>query len=109
MTREIPEQDWKTLRRLTPRLLDRFCQKVLDEAVKIGKGSIQTSHERYLKLYRYLKKQDRILGDAFNDHRRSTAFFKLANIYSLGLFTDEEFAEFSEDTRDVILSITSQY
>ena len=79
MTREIPERDWKTLRRLTPRLLDRFCQKVLDEAVRLGKGSTQTSHERYLNLYRYLKKQDHPLGEAFDDHKRSTAFFKLAS------------------------------
>jgi len=104
---EISEKDWKTLRRLTPRLLDRFCEKVLDEAAKISEASTQTSHVRYLKLYRYLKKQDRLLGSAFDDHRRSTAFFKLANIYSLGLFTEQEFAEFSEDTRDVVLSITS--
>ena len=109
MTREIPERDWKTLRRLNRLLLDRFYQSVLDEAVRIGKGSPQTSHERYLNLYRYLKEQDRVLGDAFDDHRRSTALFKLANIYSLGLFTEEEFVEFSEDTREVILSITSRY
>ena len=108
MTREIPERDWKTLRRLTPRLLDRFCQKVLDEAVRLGEGSTQTSHERYLNLYRYLKKQDHPLGEAFDDHKRSTAFFKLANIYSLGLVTEEEFAEFSEETRDVILTIASR-
>jgi len=108
MTREIPERDWKTLRRLTTRLLDRFCQKVLDEAVRLGEGSTQTSHERYLNLYRYLKKQDHLLGEAFDDHKRSTAFFKLANIYSLGLVTEEEFAEFSEETRDVILTIASR-
>ena len=105
MYREIPEKDWKVLRRLKPSLLDRLCDEVLNKIARITKDSKGRSHERYLKLWRFLREQDRVIGLAFNDHRRSTALAKVANIHSLGLFTDEEFAEFSEETREAVLVI----
>ena len=99
---EIPERDWKLLKHLKPRLLDRFCETVLVEVAKIAKDLKRSSHERYLELYRYTREQDRIIASAFNDHRRSTALLKISTIHSVGLFTDEEFAEFSEETRRMI-------
>jgi len=57
------------------------------------------SHERYLNLYQYVQKRDRILASAFDDQRRSNALLKLAAIYAQGLLTEEEFARFTEETR----------
>ena len=89
MFREIPERDWKLLKHLKPRLLDRFWETVLVEVAKIAKDSKHSSHERYLELFRYTREQDRIIASAFNGHRRSTALSKLSTIHSLGLLTDE--------------------
>jgi hypothetical protein len=102
MSHGFPERDWKLLRQLKPQLLARFCERVLDNAVSIVNDSTVGSHERYLKLYEYTREQDRVLGAAFDDLRRSNALTKLATIHALGLFTDEEFAQFTEETREMM-------
>lgn len=102
MSHEFPERDWKWLRHLKPQLLARFCERVLDNAVSIVNDSTVGSHERYLKLYEYTRQQDRVLGTAFDGQRRSNALSKIAAIHAQGLFTEEEFAQFTEETRKMI-------
>ena len=108
MERQLPEKDWKLLRKLAPVALERFCGRVLKDATAIANAPAKTSHERYLELYKLLKKQDRDLASAFDDHRRSTAFIKLAWIYSLGLLTEAELGSFSEETRETALFLASR-
>src|SRR3954454_15347781 len=96
---DIPERDWKLLQELKPVALERFCDRVFQEATRIATISDATKHERYLQLYEMIRKQDRELAKAFNDHARSTAYHKIAEIHSRGLLTDEEFARFREETR----------
>lgn len=105
---DIPERDWKLLRELNPLALERFCERVLSKAAKLADPSDQSNHERYLKLYRMIQKQDRALADAFDDHRRSTARIKIMQIYSLDLFTEEEFSRFTEETRQFVLQWLSR-
>jgi hypothetical protein len=107
MDRHLPERDWKLLRRLAPLALERFCDRALSEATAIVNARSQTSHERYLKLYKLIERQDQDMASAFDDRRRSTAILKLARIYSLGLLTEEEFGAFSEETREMALSLAS--
>lgn len=102
MSYAFPERDWKLRRQLKPQLLARFCDRVLDNAVSILNDSTVGSHERYLKLYEYTREQDRVLGAAFDGQRHSNALSKLAAIHAQGLFTDEEFAQFTEETREMI-------
>jgi hypothetical protein len=108
MNRGIPESDWKLFRRLEPIALDRFCSRVLDEAARIAGEPGKTSHERYLKLYKFIREQDRDLAAAFDDHRRSTALQKLAQIYALGLLTEAELGDFTEGTRETVLFLTAR-
>ena len=103
--KSVPEKDWKHLRRLTPVALDRFCEKVLREVVDIVSASGSTPHQRYKNLYRFIDEKDDDVARAFNDHRRSTALAKIMHIHKLGLFTEEEFAGFSEQTRKVVLEV----
>ena len=107
MSGEIPENDWKLLRRLAPLALERFCAKVLAEATKIAKAPGKNDHQRYLELYRFIREKDKDLAFAFDDHRRSTAIVKIARIYSLGGFSPEEFGEFSEGTRETVVALLS--
>ena len=104
---DMPERDWKHLRRLKPAALDRFCDQVLQEVVKIATAAEPSSHQRYLNLYKFIHQRDKVLADGFDDHRRSTAPWKIAAIYRLGLLTDEEFAGFSDETRDHVVRINS--
>lgn len=101
------ERDWKLLRQLAPVALERFCERVLAEAARITNAPGKTNHERYLELYKFMRAQDRDLAAAFDDRRRSNAKVKLAKIYSLGLLTEEELGAFSEETREVVLALTS--
>ena len=99
MTPQIKESDWRLLRQLQPTALDRYCERVLEEAGRLASKSKTNHHANYLKLYRLLKKRDQDLGIAFDDVRRSNALVKLIAIRSRGLLTDDEYARFSEETR----------
>src|SRR4051794_38335326 len=74
----IPGRDWELLSRLTPVALERLCARVLAEAARITAVQGMTSHERYLKLYDLMKKRDRDLAFAFDDHRCLTTLVKTA-------------------------------
>jgi hypothetical protein len=53
-------------------------------------------------VYQLVRRRDKELADAFNDFRRSTAFFILGHIQSHDLLTEEEMARFSPETRAVV-------
>jgi hypothetical protein len=99
MSREISERDWKYLSRLRPVALERFCGRVLAEVDRISARSEAGSHERYLEVYDLIRRRDRELAAAFNGLRRSSALMQLLAIVSLGLLTDEEIADFGDETR----------
>ena len=42
------------------------------------------------------------MADAFNDYRRSTAFWQIAKMLNLGMLTPEDLAQFSEQTRQLL-------
>ncbi len=98
---DIKESDWKVFRRLSDLALERYCERVLDEVRELAaKGG--SSHERYLKLWKVMKKRDDTLADAFNDRRRSRAVIQLLQILREDLLTPEEFNQFSEELRNRI-------
>jgi hypothetical protein len=107
MSLDFPESDWKVFRRLDRIALERFCESALGQVMSIASDSSRSHHERYLELYKLVQSQDRELGAAFNDLKRSTALWKLARIYSLGLLTEEEFGELSEATRERVVHLLS--
>jgi|SRR5882724_5428703 len=96
--REIAEADWKIWRRLSKMALDRYCQKVLNEAAEYANGA-SSGHQRYLDLYSYIQKCDETIGSVFNNPRRSTAFFSITNARRQNLISREELNEFSDDTK----------
>lgn len=102
MQRQISEADWKLMQRLQPIALERFCQAILSEVVKLASDTAQGSHARYLKVFKLIQQRDEEIGEAFNEMKRSTSLFKLARMRSLGLMTEEEFAGFSSETKDLV-------
>jgi hypothetical protein len=102
VTRQIPESEWKVFRRLRAVALERFCDRVLEEAGRLAADGSRGSHERYLEPYRLIQKRDEELGDCFNDPRRSTASFQLARIHGERLLTEEELHQLSPETRAVM-------
>jgi hypothetical protein len=98
----IAESDWKIFRQLAEVALQRFCERILAEVSAIASDPKKTSHERYLGVWRILKRRDRELALAFNDLRRSAAFEQLAVMQAHQLLTEEEMARFSAETRQVV-------
>lgn len=108
MYKDIKESDWKLLRKLNDGALDELCQRALSEVQAIASDTSRSHHERYLTVFRTLKKRDEEIAEAFNDLRRSNALIKLANMKSLGLVTNDELAQFSVETQDIIRLILGE-
>ncbi len=88
----IAESDWKTFRELQELALERFCERALDEIVRLRADAQKTQHERYLAIYRLIQQRDQQLARTFDSPRRSAAMPQLASLRQFALITDEEFA-----------------
>lgn len=100
MSRDFPERDWKVLRELEPLALARFCDRVFADVERLISDKTRGSHERYGKLFKLIRERDRTLADTFDNLRRSTAFLQLTAMCNQELITPEEFARFSDKTRE---------
>ena len=100
----IPEPDWKVFKRIREVTLQRYCERVISEARHIiDDGSSSMSMlDRYHELYTLMKERDKTLGRVVDDPRRSTALMQIGVIRSMKLWTDEEMAEFSQETRNYV-------
>lgn len=101
MLRDIAEPDWKLLSKLKPLALERLCQRILDE-ISMALADSKSPHDRYLAIFALIQERDDEIAKAFNDLRRSTALIRLGAMRSLNLISDEEFAGFSTETREII-------
>jgi hypothetical protein len=99
MVREIKESDWKLFRRLHPVALERFCEQVIEEINQATSDCSGDYHKRYLEVFNLIMNRNEEMARAFDDMRRSMAIILLTNIKEGGLLTDEEFSEFSPETR----------
>lgn len=104
----IAESDWRHLRKLQPVLLERYCRQVLLEVEKTASAHDEAAHPRYLAVYRLIQDRDRELGQFFNGMSRSQAFFRILLMRRNGLFTDDEFAGFSEEIKSEIALLQSR-
>lgn len=102
MTRQIQESDWKIFRRLHGVALERFCRQVIEEVNRTTANCRENYHERYLELFRLIMDRNKKMAGVFDDMRRSNAFFLLASIKGSQMLTDEEFHEFSPETREAV-------
>jgi len=105
MPLEIKESDWKLFRRLHPVALERFCKQVIEEINQATSNCRGDYHKRYLEVFNLIMNRNEEMARAFDDVRRSTAIVLLTNIRKGGLLTDEEFSQFSPETRSRVESI----
>ena len=108
MTRNFPEPDWKRLSKLRPIALERFCERVLEQTGAIA-SEPKPALDRYKATYAFILEQDRELAICFDDVRRSTAYMRLAAMRVRNMVTDQEFAEFSDDTQAAINLICGMF
>jgi hypothetical protein len=102
---ELPERDWKQVRRVHDAGLERYCSRVLQECRDVLEAPNLSAHDRYLRLFEILRERDRDLAGAFDDMRRSRAVLKLAMMIKLDLVTNVELEQFSPSVRESALGI----
>jgi len=79
--------------------------RVLLEITTAVTDTARSPHERYLAVYDLMKRRDREMAAAFDDMRRSRALERILAIRRLRLFTEEEYARFTDAMRDEIAKI----
>ncbi len=102
MMRQIKESDWKLFRQVHSEALERFCKQILLEIERINADRTKGFHEKYLDIWKVLKRRDKEMAQAFDDMRRSTAWTRLASMRGLGSLTEDEFLRFSQEAREVV-------
>ncbi len=98
----IAEADWKVLRRVHRLALERYCERVLAEIERVIHNGAQSTHQRYLDVFKIIEQRDREMASIFDDPKRSNALTMLARIRSDGLLTEDEFSSLSQETRSAI-------
>lgn len=78
-----------------------MCNRILEELTLVAQSE-DTSHERYLNIFKLIQDRDKQIALAFDGLSRSNALFKLTEMRRESLLTDQEFAEFSDDTRRIV-------
>jgi hypothetical protein len=101
---EIKEPDWRVLRRVHPRALERFCERVLAQIDGVSRDGAKSHHARYLQIFRIIKESDREIARLFDNPRRSHVLTMLAQIRSQDLLTvtEDEFSSLNPETRGAI-------
>lgn len=106
---KLPERDWKVFSRLQKVALDRKCREVLVTLTAIINDETKSNHDRYGTLYGAIHDHDKDIATAFNGFSRSMAPIQLLNWKSHGLITEQEFAEFSEETRQWVIGVQESF
>ena len=102
-----PESDWRHFKRLHQVLLERFCQRTLEELGALLRARKGSAHEQYRRAYELLVDRDEEMARAFDDFRRSTAVMQLAIMRRMGLLSDDELSVFSEQTQRQVRGVDS--
>ena len=99
---DIKESDWKYLRSLKKALLDRLCNRILDniQAECNPEKRELDAHEQYLKVYHLVNKGDKMVADCFDYWRRSNIIYKILFLIKHQVITDEEIAQLSDETKE---------
>jgi len=105
--RPVPEKDWRYLRSIEKEMLEGLCSKINQEVADIISSQGESEHAKYLKLYKHIRESDRIVGQCFNDWRRSNFWITLLLLRRQGLLTDNLVQGLTEEGREGVKAIDS--
>ncbi len=100
--RKVPEADWKKFRLLKEPLLNRLAERINMHIELILHDSSLSPHEKYIEVFQEMEKSNDIISRCFDDLRRSRFVDHVLSCYRENLFTEAEFSEFSDDTKQLI-------
>ena len=106
---DIPEADWKILRELKPRALERLCDRILACVYARCDVGGETAHQRFLNVFADVQDGNGEVARIFDDLRRSNALRRIVLMRAEGLLTASEFSRFSAATRSSVDSVAKQF
>ena len=83
------------------------CERIFEKLRKTIDERGDDSHAAYLQLCKTLKQEDKKLGRAFDDLKRSNAILKLVEWRRCKLLSDEELKRFSDETQELVRFIST--
>ena len=106
MMHSIKESDWKRMRSMKDGLLEVACTRILNRVKSHIEGNNTAAvHEKYLQLWKIMRKEDKLISLCFDDLNRSNAVMKLANWKKSDLVSEEQLDKFSKETRERVHQI----
>ncbi|MBR4456997.1 MAG: multidrug transporter [Solobacterium sp.] len=100
---QFPEQDWKLLRKKLPEWQEAAMEQLCREYIGLLQKN-EPASERFWTLEQRIR-EDRKRTGVVADMRRSNAELILLNLLSEQAITEADLADFSEDTRDRVLTL----
>ncbi|PAJ72705.1 hypothetical protein CJF42_19850 [Pseudoalteromonas sp. NBT06-2] len=101
----VPEKDWKIFRKLQNDLTAKACELIFVKIEEIAKNREGTEHKSYLHLYNLIQAEDAKIAEMFNNPTRNNILLKLVSLKNYGVFSEDQFQMFSQETQDRIASI----
>ena len=101
----VPEKDWKLFRKLQNDLTTKACDIIFVKVEEIAKSREGTEHKSYLELYDLIQAEDQKIAEMFDNPTRNNILMKLVYLKSYGVFSEEQFQMFSQETQERIASI----
>jgi len=101
----IPERDWKTFRKLQAELLSKACESVFLKVEKLSSARTNDEHQAYLKLYDLIQVENKLIAEMFDNPTRNNVFFKIIALKRNGIISDEQFALFSDKTKNNVTDL----
>lgn len=98
----MKESDWKLFQTLKPTLLNRLCERALQECVQAMADETLSTHERFLKVFYLINERNEDVAVCFDDPRRSNLFIKLVELKVRDLLEPDELARFSEEAQALL-------
>lgn len=104
MSADIPEKDWKTMRKFHDELLTTLFLRINSKSKMILDDLALSPSEKYRNLYTHIKNSDKIIAECFDDWRRSKMFSQIMALIKHSLLKDSHFEELTEETQNKIKS-----
>ncbi len=101
----VPEKDWKLFRKLQNELTAKACELIFIKVEEIAKNREGTEYKSYLDLYDLIQAEDAKIAEMFNNPTRNNILMKLVSLKSYGVFSEQQFQMFSQETQGRIASI----
>jgi len=101
----VPEKDWKLFRKFQSDLTTKACELIFVKVEELAKNREGIEHKSYLDLYDLIQAEDAKIAEMFNNPTRNNILLKLVSLKSYGIFTEEQFQMFSQETQDIVASI----